>query len=149
MLSIHNSRHLLLYIVLHIIHVFPVYNVQNYKVKRQNFYFYFTEPLALTISPSSGTATYGDASYTIQCQITGTTALSWSWTKKTINGGSTQQINTQGSKYSIQNTPNNPFLTINNIVETDEAEYACQATNVAGSASSSNSRLIVNGGKLI
>ena len=75
--------------------------------------------------------------------------MSWSWTKKTINDGSTQQINTQGSKYSIQNSPNNPFLTINNIVETDEAEYACQATNVAGSASSSNSRLIVNGGKLI
>jgi hypothetical protein len=41
------------------------------------------------------------------------------------------------------------LLTINNSVEADEADYACQATNVAGSASSSNSRLIVNGGKLI
>ena len=41
------------------------------------------------------------------------------------------------------------MLTINNSVEADEADYACQATNVAGSASSSNSRLIVNGGKFI
>ena len=144
MLSIHNSRHLLLDIVQHIIHVFPVYNVQNYKVKWQNFYFYFTEPLTLTISPPSGTATYGDASYTIQCQITGATASSWSWTKTPINGGSTQQI-TQGSKYSIQNSPSNPFITINNIVEEDEADYACQATNLAGPASSSNSRLTVTG----
>ena len=32
------------------------------------------------------------------------------------------------------------------MVEADEADYACQATNTAGSASSSNSRLIVNGG---
>jgi hypothetical protein len=44
----------------------------------------------------------------------------------------------QGSKYSIQNSPINPFLAINNIVEEDEADYACQATNLAGSASSSN-----------
>jgi hypothetical protein len=68
--------------------------------------------------------------------------------KTPINGGSAQQI-TQGSKYSIQNSPTNPFLTINNIVEADEADYACQATNIVGSASSSNSRLIVNEGKII
>ena len=35
------------------------------------------------------------------------------------------------------------------VVEADEGDYACQATNIAESASSSNSRLIVNGGKLI
>ena len=110
--------------------------------------YYFTESLSITISPPSGTAIVGDSSYQIQCQISGTTASSWSWTKTPINGDSAQQI-TQGSKYSIQNSPTNPFLTINNIVEADEADYACQATNVAGSASSSNSRLIVNGGKLI
>jgi hypothetical protein len=79
--------------------------------------------------------TQGYLPFYIQCQITGATASSWSWTKTPINGGSTQQI-TQGSKYSIQNSPSNPFITINNIVEEDEADYACQATNVAGSASS-------------
>jgi hypothetical protein len=43
----------------------------------------------------------------------------------------TQQI-TQGSKYSIQNSPSNPFITINNIVEEDEADYACQAVPLGG-----------------
>jgi hypothetical protein len=69
--------------------------------------------LLFNISPPSGTAIVGDVSYTIQCQITGTTASSWSWTKTPINSGSTQQI-TQGSKYSIQNSPNFfPCLTFN------------------------------------
>jgi hypothetical protein len=72
-----------------------------------------------------------------------------SWTKTPINGVSAQQINTHGSKYSIQNSLTNPLLTINNIVEADEADYACQATHLAGSASRSNSRLIVNGGTLM
>jgi hypothetical protein len=35
------------------------------------------------------------------------------------------------------------------VVEADEGDYACQATNIAESASSSNSRLIINGGRLI
>ena len=110
--------------------------------------YYFTACLSITISPPSGTAIVGDSSYQIQCQITGTTASSWSWTKTPINGGSAQLI-TQGNKYYIQSSPINPSLTISNIVEADEGDYSCHATNIAGSASSSNSRLIVSGGKLI
>ena len=35
------------------------------------------------------------------------------------------------------------------VAEADEGDYACQTTNIAESASGSNSRLIINGGRLI
>ena len=102
----------------------------------------------MTVSPADGTAVYGEASYTIQCSITGTPqATAWSWSRRTISGGNLETLS-HGTKYSIANSATNPTLTINNIVEDDEKDYFCQASNVLGTQyTSSRARLIVNGGQ--
>ncbi|CAC5422035.1 unnamed protein product [Mytilus coruscus] len=103
--------------------------------------------ISLLVNPLDGTSVYGDASYNIQCTITGTHATSWSWSKSSITGGTTTTIST-GSKYSIAMYPNATHLTINNIVEEDEQDYFCQATIGIGLKFQTQSRLIVNGGLL-
>lgn len=97
------------------------------------------------MTPADGSAIYGDASYIIQCTITGTTPTSWSWSKRPVAGGVVSPISA-GGKYLIANSANAPHLTINNVVEDDEQDYFCQATNAAGTVTSSRARLIVNGG---
>ncbi|VDI77482.1 Hypothetical predicted protein, partial [Mytilus galloprovincialis] len=115
---------------------------------RSNIVLKLKEQLTISVSPSDGTAIYGDSSYTIQCSITGTSqATSWSWVRMTIAGGTETPIST-GSKYSIVNSATAPHLTINNVVEDDEQDYYCRATNVAGTQTSTRARLIVNGGEL-
>ncbi|XP_052079229.1 hemicentin-1-like isoform X2 [Mytilus californianus] len=122
-----------LYLIL--IHAIP-------KVRLQN-----GGQISIKVNPLDGTAVYGDASYTIQCTITGTQATAWSWSKSSITGGTTTTIST-GSKYSIAMYPNATNLTINNIVEEDEQDYFCQATIGIGLKFQTRSRLIVNGGLL-
>ncbi|XP_076112262.1 hemicentin-1-like isoform X2 [Mytilus galloprovincialis] len=107
----------------------------------------YVDPLSISVTPADGTAIYGDASYTIQCTITGTTPTSSSWSKRPVSGGVVSPISA-GGKYLIANSANAPHLTINNVVEDDEQDYFCQATNAAGTVTSSRARLIVNGGLL-
>ena len=107
---------------------------------------YIPEQLTISVNPPDGTAIIGDATYTIQCTITGTPqATAWSWSRRPILGGTLETIS-QGTKYNIANSASNPSLTINNIVEDDEKDYFCQATNLAGFATSTRARLTVNGG---
>ncbi|XP_052061299.1 hemicentin-1-like isoform X6 [Mytilus californianus] len=107
----------------------------------------YVEPLSISVTPADGTAIYGDASYTIQCTIIGTTPTSWSWSKRPTGGGIISTISA-GSKYTIANSATAPHLTINSIVEDDEQDYYCQAENAAGTVTSTRARLIVNGGLL-
>ena len=43
--------------------------------------------------------------------------------------------------------PTNPSLTIKSITLDDDANYRCQATNIAGERASNEARLLVTGGK--
>jgi hypothetical protein len=42
--------------------------------------------------------------------------------------------------------PTNPSLTIKSITKDDDANYRCQATNIAGERVSNEARLLVTGG---
>ncbi|CAC5392944.1 unnamed protein product [Mytilus coruscus] len=105
--------------------------------------------LNISIEPESFTILAGDASYKILCIITGSPqASSWYWTKTSINGSTIITIGqgTNNQKYTIDNSPTYPHLTIKDITEDDEGDYECHATNGAGqSKSARKSRLLVTG----
>jgi hypothetical protein len=62
-------------------------------------------------------------------------ANSVAWTK--IQGGQTTNVNIANSNGKYQGgSVNNPSLTILNIAQSDEANYICSATNIAGTSSS-------------
>lgn len=109
---------------------------------------FIAEQLTITVSPADGTAVYGDSSYTIQCTITGVPAATgYSWYRRPINSNADLSQISHGTKYSIVSSFSAPHLTINNIVEEDEQDYFCRATNIAGTQLSTRARLVVNGGQ--
>lgn len=114
-------------------------------------YYLLVEPLSITVSPADSTRVYGTASYEIDCIISGSPeATSWSWSSRPIDGAVDTAVNiVAGSKYSIASSRTRPKLTIFNIVEADEKDYYCHATNVVGEQISSRARLIVSGGKFL
>ncbi|VDI03608.1 Hypothetical predicted protein [Mytilus galloprovincialis] len=103
--------------------------------------------LAISIEPESFTIVAGDSSYKILCIISGSPqATSWYWTKSSLDGNSISTIGqgTNNQKYTVDNSPNYPHLTIKDITENDEGDYECHATNAAGqSTSNRKSRLLV------
>lgn len=112
-------------------------------------FFMLPEYLILTASPNSGSSVIGDASYVINCAISGSpTATSWYWVKSPVNGNAISTINqgTNNNKYTMGTNPTNPSLTIKSITQDDNANYRCQATNIAGERASNEARLLVTGG---
>lgn len=112
----------------------------------------FPDLLAISIEPESFTIVAGDSSYKILCIISGSPqATSWYWTKSSLDGNSISTIGqgTNNQKYTVDNSPNYPHLTIKDITENDEGDYECHATNAAGqSTSNRKSRLLVTVGKM-
>lgn len=110
---------------------------------------FLPEQLSLLIRPVNGSALVGDKTYVIDCQITGVPpATSISWHKQYTNDENQHPI-IPSSKYTVTAHSNTPVLTISDIAETDEGDYFCSATNLAGTVTSTRSRLIVKEGKSI
>ena len=101
------------------------------------------------MNPSSGSATFGDKRFIINCYITGTpSATDWFWTKKPRFSNTTiVKKGTDSSKYTIAENVNNPSLTIKDITLDDDAYYSCSAENAVGQRTSGDSRLSVIGSK--
>jgi len=101
----------------------------------------------VAIPQPSYSAVLGTNSVTITCTVSGTpSANSVAWTK--IQGGQTTNVNIANSNGKYQGgAVNNPSLTILNIAQSDEANYVCSATNIAGTSSSQQAFLDVTGSK--
>ena len=90
------------------------------------------------------TVTLGN-SITLQCTVFATpSATSVQWNKVTNNVPVAININL--SKYSGASI-STPSLTITNSAESDEGYYTCQATNAAGTGTSTQTFLDVQGSK--
>jgi hypothetical protein len=103
--------------------------------------------LNVVIPQPSYSSILGSNGVTIGCVISGTpSANSVAWTK--IQGGQTTNVNIANSNGKYQGgSVNNPSLTILNIAQSDEANYICSATNIAGTSSSQQAFLDVTGSK--
>ena len=107
---------------------------------------YFKDLLTVTIPQPSYSALIGSNSVTITCFVSGTpSASSVSWTKTQNGVQTTLDITNSNGKYQ-GGTVSTPSLTIRNIVQNDEANYVCSATNLVGTASSQTAFLDVTGG---
>ena len=108
---------------------------------------YFKGLLNVVIPQPSYSSILGSNGVTIGCVISGTpSANSVAWTK--IQGGQTTNVNIANSNGKYQGgSVNNPSLTILNIAQSDEANYICSATNIAGTSSSQQAYLDVTGSK--
>jgi hypothetical protein len=108
---------------------------------------HFPGLLSVSIPQPSYSAILGSPSVRIECIVNGIpSATSIEWTKN--SGGQTTNLNvaSNNGKYQGGNL-GNPSLTIMNIVQSDEANYVCKATNIAGTASSQQAFLDVTGSK--
>ncbi|XP_069133869.1 hemicentin-1-like isoform X10 [Argopecten irradians] len=110
-----------------------------------------SNPVTLAVTGAPPTVTIGNTAYsaitgssaTLVCTVTATpTATIVRWTKTTSTGTST--ITIDGTKYT-GSSASSPSLVINNVANSDEGTYVCQATNVVGTASSAQTTLTVTG----
>lgn len=108
---------------------------------------YFQGLLSVTIPQPSYSAILGSPSVRIECIVSGIpSATSIEWTKN--SGGQISNLNVASINGKYQGgTLGNPSLTIMNIAQSDEANYVCKATNIAGTASSQQAFLDVTGSK--
>lgn len=92
------------------------------------------------------TVTLGN-SITLQCTVFATpSATSVQWNKVTNNVPVAINVGSNPSKYSGASI-STPSLTITNSAESDEGYYTCQATNAAGTGTSTQTFLNVQGSK--
>lgn len=82
---------------------------------------------------------------TLGCEVSATPRENNVYWRKIVNG-SPQEIDLNNSKYS-GSTVGQPSLTIRNAANSDEGNYICYATNIAGTGSSSQTFLDVEGSK--
>ncbi|XP_076077316.1 hemicentin-1-like [Mytilus galloprovincialis] len=89
---------------------------------------------------------YGTSAIVIQCTVSSSpVATSVGWRRVSLIDSTTEYIYASNSngKYHITDSMINPHLTINNIVFSDENNYVCFATNLAGTGHSNNGKLNV------
>ena len=97
----------------------------------------------VTIGSTNYQALVG-SSQILECNITADPAVDSVYWEVEV-GGLVMTINTSDtSKYS-GSTPTDPSLTINSIAFSDEGNYKCYTTNIAGTSNSSQAALDVIG----
>ena len=95
--------------------------------------------ISTTTSVFSG---IGGSTINIPCTYVGYPAItSVQWIK--IRGGVSQTLHSDGNKYKYENISMDG-LTINNLVDSDTADYQCTATNPVGTGKSEIVTLTVN-----